>query len=219
MPFELPLFPLNTVLFPGMRLPLQIFEPRYKAMLAELLERGGEFGVLLIREGPEVGGEAETFEVGTTACFEEVQEAPDGRFFVTARGRRRFRLLQRLPPAPYPRGLVELLPEYPLPDTPAVREAERTVRERFPVYFRAALELSDQWARDLQLPARAEELPDFLGPWLQVEEPERQRLLAAVEPEARLSLLAETVGTLAARLSDEVAEHRRRKYRWLGSEN
>ena len=219
MPFELPLFPLNTVLFPGMRLPLQIFEPRYKVMLAELLERGGEFGVLLIREGPEVGGEAETFDVGTTACFEEVQEAPDGRFFVTARGRRRFRLLQRLPSAPYPRGLVDFLPDLPLPDTPAVREAERNVRERFPVYFRAALELSGQWARDLELPARAEELPDFLGPWLQVEEAERQRLLAVVEPEARLSLLAETIATLAARLSEEVAEHRRRKYRWLGAEN
>ena len=53
---EIPLFPLRTVLFPGMPLPLQIFEERYKAMTRELLDRGGEFGVLLIRQGSEVGG-------------------------------------------------------------------------------------------------------------------------------------------------------------------
>ena len=48
---ELPLFPLRTVLFPGMELPLRIFEERYRVMIRELLDSGGEFGVLLIREG------------------------------------------------------------------------------------------------------------------------------------------------------------------------
>ena len=55
---QIPLFPLRTVLFPGMVLPLRIFEERYKTMVRELLDTGGVFGVLLIREGEEVGGGA-----------------------------------------------------------------------------------------------------------------------------------------------------------------
>ena len=64
---EIPVFPLRTVLFPGMALPLRIFEERYRVMVSELLESGGVFGVLLIKEGEEVGGRAKPFTVGTTA--------------------------------------------------------------------------------------------------------------------------------------------------------
>ena len=88
----MPLFPLRTVLFPGMPLPLRIFEERYKVMIRELLDSGGEFGVLLIREGNEVGGGARPYDVGTLARIEESAETEGGRYVIEARGTRRFRL-------------------------------------------------------------------------------------------------------------------------------
>ena len=106
---EIPFFPLRTVLFPGMPLPLQIFEPRYRTMTRELLESGGVFGVLLIREGNEVGGGAVPYSVGTTARIEQCQELPNGRYVVSARGKRRFRVVRTLAPRPYPYGEVEYI--------------------------------------------------------------------------------------------------------------
>ena len=70
----LPLFPLNTVLFPRMTLPLRIFEPRYRQMLADCLDGDPIFGVVLIREGKEVGETAMPHDVGTTARIIAVQK-------------------------------------------------------------------------------------------------------------------------------------------------
>jgi len=63
----IPLFPLNTVLFPGGQLPLKIFEARYLDMISECLRTGQQFGVCLISSGKEVGGSAECYEIGTLA--------------------------------------------------------------------------------------------------------------------------------------------------------
>ena len=217
---ELPLFPLRTVLFPGMPLPLQIFEQRYRVMTRELLESGGEFGVLLIREGMEVGGGATPFTVGTTAVIEECQELPDGRFTLTARGRRRFRLDQMLAPRPYPFGEVSIIDEDP-GDTrdPRLSSAIETVRATFPLYFRMALSLTDQWARGMKLPPSPQELVDFLAPWIQVDEPVKQRLLE-IEPAAdRVAHLAEVLDDLLTRTREELVEHHRQKWDALGRGN
>jgi hypothetical protein len=216
---EIPLFPLRTVLFPGMSLPLRIFEERYKTMVRELLAGGGRFGVLLIREGQEVGGGAIPYDIGTTAVIEQCQEAEQGRFIVAARGERRFRLARMLSPRPYPYGSVELLDDTAVIDSDRLRRATETVRATFPVYFRLALSLSDQWARGLRLPASPHGLVDFLAPWLQVEEETKQRLLE-VEPAAeRVAALADVLDDLLGRTREEVTEHRRRKYEGLGAQN
>ncbi|GBD22486.1 Lon protease 2 [bacterium HR29] len=219
MAAELPLFPLRTVLFPGMVLPLQIFEQRYRVMLRELLESGGEFGVILIRSGPEVGGEAETFEIGTTARFDEVEETPDGRYLVSVRGRRRFRLVERLPPAPYPRGLVEFIAEPPYRPTPESTAAEARLREGFPRYFGMALALTGQWSQPLKLPSDPARLADFLVPWLQLDEEAQQRLLELLDPAERLVAVADVVGELVARTARDLEEHRRTKFFGLGADN
>ena len=62
---ELPLFPLKTVLFPGGLIPLNVFEDRYKDMMAECLDKDARFGIILIKDGAEVGGPAITHEIGT----------------------------------------------------------------------------------------------------------------------------------------------------------
>ena len=215
---EIPLFPLRTVLFPGMPLPLQIFEERYRVMTRELLASGAEFGVLLIREGKEVGGGAIPFEVGTTARIEECEELPGGRFAMTARGMRRFRLVQMLPARPYPFGRVELMDDAEVL-TPQSLRASETVRATFPLYFRLALSLTDQWAQGMKLPERPHALVNFLAPWLQIDEEAKQRLLEVEAPADRVAHLAELLDDLLARTREEVVEYRRRKFAGIGSGN
>jgi Lon protease-like protein len=110
--FELPLFPLNTVLFPGMPLHLHIFEERYKKMVRLCLDRGVPFGVALIKQGAEAfGPPAETHPVGCTARILEVEPLAEGRMNLVAVGQERFRtLLTDRKRAPYLTGIVEALP-------------------------------------------------------------------------------------------------------------
>jgi Lon protease-like protein len=110
--FELPLFPLNTVLFPGMPLHLHIFEERYKKMVRLCLDRGVPFGVALIKQGAEaLGPPAEPHPVGCTAHILEVEPLAEGRMNLVAVGMERFRtLLTDRKRAPYLTGIVEALP-------------------------------------------------------------------------------------------------------------
>ena len=75
---QVPLFPLNVVLFPGGPLPLRIFESRYIDMIGERMRNNGPFGVLLIREGVESGGEASTWNIGTLAKIVDWYQGSDG---------------------------------------------------------------------------------------------------------------------------------------------
>jgi len=92
---EIPLFPLQTVLFPGGRLPLRIFEQRYMEMAKGCLRDGAPFGVCLIREGGEVGAPALPEAVGCTARIIEWDMPQLGLLQVVARGERRLRILER----------------------------------------------------------------------------------------------------------------------------
>lgn len=88
---HVPLFPLNTVLFPGGPLPLRIFEPRYLSMVSHCLQNDAPFGVLLIRNGKE-SGPATTHNVGTLARITDWYQGSDGLLGITATGEERFRL-------------------------------------------------------------------------------------------------------------------------------
>lgn len=216
---EIPLFPLRTVLFPGMALPLQIFEQRYKTMTRELLGSGGVFGVVLIREGSETGAAAVPHPFGTTAVIEGWREAERGRFLLSTRGVRRFRLTRLLPPDPYPRGEIEYVEDEAELGGAHAGPAVETVRATFPAYFRLALALSDQWARGLDLPRDAHALVNLVAPLLKVDEEVKQRLLE-VEPAAdRVALLAEVLDELLERTQEEVIDYRRRKFEGFGARN
>lgn len=89
---QVPLFPLNTVLFPGGPLPLRIFEARYLSMVSYCMQNDALFGVLLIREGQE-SGSATTHNVGTLAKITDWYQGSDGLLGITAIGEQRFRLL------------------------------------------------------------------------------------------------------------------------------
>src|SRR5438477_8255812 len=104
---RLPMFPLGTVLLPYAHLPLHIFEPRYRALVKDVLAGDGEFGVVLIERGHEVGGGDARFPVGTVARVVQTAELPDGRWLVDAVGTERFRVTEWLPEDPYPQALIE----------------------------------------------------------------------------------------------------------------
>lgn len=92
---ELPLFPLNTVLFPGTPLPLHIFEPRYIQMITECIQSDSKFGVVLIKRGREsLGPIVDTFHVGTTANIVQVEELDGGRLNIVVVGEERFEVLE-----------------------------------------------------------------------------------------------------------------------------
>jgi Lon protease-like protein len=95
LPGEIPLFPLGTVLFPGGPLPLRIFETRYIDLVRRCMRDGSGFGVVLLREGAEVGVPAVTFDVGTYARIVDFSQQPDGLLGIRAAGERRFRILGR----------------------------------------------------------------------------------------------------------------------------
>lgn len=107
---EIPLFPLNTVLFPGMTLSLHIFEERYKLMIGRCIQDAQPFGVVLIRSGQEVGPGAAIYDVGTTAHITQVKRLPDGRMNIDTLGYRRFKIHEVRHDQPYLVGLIEDFP-------------------------------------------------------------------------------------------------------------
>ncbi|MGH9031825.1 MAG: LON peptidase substrate-binding domain-containing protein [Acidimicrobiia bacterium] len=125
----LPMFPLGTVLFPHALLPLQVFEARYRAMTEACLAGDGQFGVVLIERGSEVGGGDTRFGVGTVAKILEAGRFPDGRYLLATAGTRRLRVRRWLPEDPYPRAEVELLDDvHPTGNAAEVRaEVERSL--------------------------------------------------------------------------------------------
>lgn len=107
----LPMFPLGSVLFPSLVLPLHVFEERYRALMHDVVDGDGEFGVCLIERGSEVGGGDVRSGIGTVAVVQEAAELPDGRWAVVTVGVRRIRVVQWLQDDPYPRADVEDLPD------------------------------------------------------------------------------------------------------------
>lgn len=89
---EIPLFPLNSVLFPGGALPLRIFESRYTDMISRCMKTQSPFGIVMIKSGKEVGDAAEVYEYGTLADIHYFEELDNGLLGITARGGQRFRI-------------------------------------------------------------------------------------------------------------------------------
>src|SRR6478736_9438997 len=102
----LPMFPLGTVLFPHALLPLHVIEERYRRMTQRVLRGDGEFGVVLIERGSEVGGGDARFRIGTVAQVVRAQELPDGGYALATVGMRRIRVTRWLDDDPFPQASV-----------------------------------------------------------------------------------------------------------------
>lgn len=141
-PLPLAMFPLGTVLFPHLVLPLHVFEPRYRALTLDCLAGSREFGVVLIERGTEVGGGDARFDVGTVARIVDQASTPDGRWALVTVGTRRTRVTCWLPDDPYPLALVEDLEEPP--PTPQDLEALPAVRGQVRRALALAAELGEE---------------------------------------------------------------------------
>jgi Lon protease-like protein len=127
----MPMFPLTTVLMPGMPLPLRIFEERYLKLLGDLLgEETPEFGVVLISRGPEVGGGEKRMNIGTIASVTNIGTT-EQFYGLESVGSRRFRVNAWLPDDPYPLADIDFIPDLIWDDTlmPARVHLETKVRQ------------------------------------------------------------------------------------------
>jgi uncharacterized protein len=185
----LPLFPLGTVLYPGLLLPLNIFEERYRELVRDLLD-GPEprrFGVIAIRKGRETGvdGISALYQIGCIATVREVAEQDDGRYHLVTVGTRRFRLASLDKSRPYLQGEVDLLEEE-VGDEAAAGLAVHAVQRGFHGYVEA---LASRESVEVTVP----ELPDeplllsyLVAASMILDLPVRQDLLAEPDAEHRL---------------------------------
>jgi Lon protease-like protein len=185
-----PMFPLGTVLFPSLLLPLHVFEPRYRQLTAECLEREREFGVVLIERGHEVGGGDVRTDVGTLARIVQAQPFPDGRWALVTVGTTRVAIAEWLTDDPYPRAVTEPMPDEPAgPDTAALLERAvtllRAVLARKTELGEPAAPINTELAHDVALASYQAAALAPLGPI------DRQRLLVSAGPDTRLTLLVE----------------------------
>jgi uncharacterized protein len=188
----LPLFPLGTVLYPGMVLPLHIFEERYRQLVRDLLDRPEprRFGVIAIRKGRETGidGVSALYEVGCTATLRQVSSRDDGQFDLVAIGTERFRLLSLDRTMPYLQGEIEPLAEETGREA-AAELAVRPVAAAFRGYLEALAERGGATVVIRDLPDEPVLLSYVVAAAMIIDLPERQRLLA--EPDALSRLTAE----------------------------
>jgi Lon protease-like protein len=182
---SLRLFLLNTVLFPGQSLQLVVFEPRYHQLVSECLATGEPFGIALIRSGPEVGGPAVPYSVGTTARIKHATPLPDGRTALEVTGERRFIITRVESDQAYPSAMAEYLP---MGDTGARPPSEALAQAA--ALFREALRLravaTAQYERTLEVPEEAAALADAIGALGLGAPAGRQRLLEADDAGVRL---------------------------------
>jgi Lon protease-like protein len=190
-PRVMPMFPLGTVLFPHALLPLHVFEPRYRLMTSRVLAGDGEFGVVLIERGSEVGGGDIRFEIGTVARVVRARELPDGGYALATVGIRRIQVLQWLPDDPYPRAEVVDIADVASADVGVAAAA----RER------AFAALTDVCARYRSRDSRVPDLPPVsdepgqasyeMAALAPIGPLDSQRVLETVRLDDRLALLAE----------------------------
>jgi Lon protease-like protein len=196
------MFPLGTVLLPGMVLPLHVFEPRYRALVRDVRAADDRFGVVLIERGSEVGGGDTRTQVGTMAHVVQAEEAPDGRWGLAAVGVGRIRVDAWLDDDPYPRAEVSEWPEEePELDAEGIARLQVLVRRSAALRTElgepappVAIELVD----DPTLAVYQAAMGSLPGP------ADRQRLLAtpgnAAMGELLVELLGDEVAVLEARL-------------------
>lgn len=175
---QLPLFPLkNVVLFPGMVLPLHIFELRYREMIGKCIEEKSPFGVVLISEGEEVGRAAVPHSVGTAARITRVDQLGDGRMNIAAVGTQRFRILELDEKSEiYLMAKVRAMP-FVNGSTQLAAELAHKVRPRIVEYVELLSEASKHKLKLDRLPEDPTTLAFLVGIAMQVTSEDKQALL------------------------------------------
>jgi Lon protease-like protein len=184
MALELPLFPLNVVLFPGTELPLHIFEPRYRLMINECYEQGLPFGIVLARPESEPLRE-EPYLVGTMAEIEVLDRLEDGRINLLARGSQRFRILSQHRHRSYLSGIVEVYHDDAEAES-VLNQLAHQAGSLFRSYLEALLEVAGRGELEFSLPDDAEELSYFIAHLIDAQDEQKQHMLEMTSTRQRL---------------------------------
>jgi Lon protease-like protein len=190
------MFPLSMVHVPGALLPLHVFEERYRTLMADCLDGDGEFGVVLIARGSEVGGGDQRVDIGTATRISHVRQLEDGRLLVMARGAARLRVTSWLPDDPYPRAEVEEFPVVPGSGDPdAIGTSELAVRRLRSLL--SELGRLPALAHDLDLSGRDGEAAWQLCELAPLNPIDRQQLLAVPGQREQMELLTALCDAMA----------------------
>jgi len=199
----MPMFPLGSVLLPHQVLPLHVFEPRYRALVADCLAADRSFGVVLIERGSEVGGGDARFDIGCRATIVEAEQTEDGRWGLVCEGGDRLRIVEWLPDDPYPRAEVEVVDDGEwTADAGVALDGARAALQRV---VDLATELGGSVdPAILELPG-----PPTVDQWVlaaraPIAELDRLAVLRAETPERRLDVLAEELSSIAEVLASRL---------------
>ena len=205
---RLPLFPLPVVLFPDAPLPLHVFEPRYRRMLADCLAGDRRFGTIYLERGTS----EQDLPVGHVGCVARIESAemlPDGRSNVAAVGTERFSLVRlAVDDAPY--RIAEVEPHEDAVESPDPA-LEARVRSMFVRVARAARVLADDPSPPPPLPVDAGRLSFAVAALIDLGLPARQRLLASRSPAERLRQLDAVLAPAVELVEERAVVHRRAK--------
>jgi ATP-dependent Lon protease len=190
---ELPIFELPLVLLPGERVPLHIFEDRYKRMVGAALEQGEPFGIVLRDDD---GARS----IGCTARIEDLERLDDGRMNIVVSGEEPFRVLDRFESPEYPTGEVELVPDEDVP--PVDEESATTARQTF-------ADLAERATGERPDPEELETASAYsIAARIELPAETKQRLLEMRDEDERMVLLANALGAVGRALerAEEAAE-------------
>ena len=203
---EIPLFPLpNVVLFPSVRLPLHIFEERYKTMIETCIDSESPFGVVLVSGEPERASNIE--KVGVLARVVRVERLDDGRLNIVTEGEERFRILELKEPQPFWRAVIETIDDLD-ESGPALEELQAEVGELYIDAYKKGVELTGERPAELELPDTASELSFMVAYVLDMEFSDKQRLLEMTSAEDRLGALIDNLRSANENLRQQLHQKR-----------
>lgn len=189
--FEIPLFPLDLVFFPGTVLPLHIFEPRYRQMIEECQQEEKPFGMVLARPDSKPLLE-EPYPVGTLAEIRDLHRLEDGRYVLMAVGLQRFHIVSQHREKPYLCGVVESYEDIPEPAQDLAASAKQA-SDLFNNYLEMLLAATDEKDIPADLPENPETLSHFIAYFLDIQDEQKQQFLELTSTRQRLQ---EEIGIL-----------------------
>jgi Lon protease-like protein len=182
---DLPLFPLNLVLFPGTVSPLHVFEMRYRQMILDCQSEDRPFGIVLARPESEHLNE-KPHPVGTMVEISDLTRMDDGRYTFMAIGTKRFRIVSEHHKRPYLSGMVELFEDVAEPEY-ELFTLMQPAHTLFSDYLGMLLEAPDENKElDANLPDAPEELSHFIAYFLDIQEEQKQHFLELTSTRQRL---------------------------------
>ena len=219
---ELPLFPLQIVVFPGESVPLHIFEPRYRQLVKDTLQSGEPFGIVLTRRTRQTATPEDrepTHEVGCTVRMESNEAFPDGRFNISCVGEQRFRIVEKLGERPYWVANVELLEDPPDAESAEAYSAYSDTAGLYREHLGLALALQNSWQRSYRLPRRPNPLVNHIASSIEAPASVKQEVLKSESTVEQLNLLSRILRASNRQLIDRVSLHHKQRYEGLGVGN